>query len=187
MSIIKQFLKNIYYKKIKKWDASQIIAHHLRRCGMTIGKNTYIFSDDLETAECYLVTLGNDVMVSPNVHFTTHDASACYYIPGASDLFGRINIGDSYFLGMGAIILPGVTLADHCIVGAGSVVTKSFLVPGSVIAGNPARVVCTTEELRQRNERYALNTWGKSYTEKKEYLLANQDKFKGEKHGMEQN
>lgn len=179
MSIIKQFLKNIYYTKIKKWDAAQIRAHHLRKCGMTIGKDTYIFSDGLETAECYLVTLGNNVMIAPGVRFTTHDASACYYIPGASDLFGRITIGDSCFLGMGAIILPGVILADHCIVGAGSVVTKSFLSPGSVISGNPARIVCTTDELRVRNEKHALNVWGMSCSEKKDYLLANEDKFKG--------
>lgn len=175
---LKQLLKKIYFRKIKKWDDAQIRLYHLQRCGMSIGERTYIFSDELETAESYLVSIGSDVMISSGVRFTTHDASACYYIPGASDLFGRIRIGNHCFIGMSAIILPGVTLADYCIIGAGSVVTKSFLEPGSVIAGNPARKICTVEELRTRNEKYGLNTWGMSYQEKKEYLLANKDRFK---------
>lgn len=176
---IKQKLKQFYYRKIKKWNPSQIRCHHLRRTGMTIGERCFIVSDFLETTEPYLVTIGDDVMIADGVRFATHDASACYYIPGASDLYGRINIGNRCFLGMNVLILPGVTLADNCIVGAGSVVTKSFTEPGCVIAGNPARKVCTVEELRKKNEQYALNTWGKTFHEKKELLLANEAHFKG--------
>lgn len=176
---LKQILKHFYYSKIKKWNPSQIRCHHLRRCGTSVGERCFIFSDFVETTEPYLVTIGDDVMIADGVRFTSHDASACYYIPGASDLYGRINIGNRCFLGMNALILPGVTLADNCIVGAGSVVTKSFLEPGSVIAGNPAQKICTAEELRKRNEQYALNTWGKTFQEKKEYLLANENHFKG--------
>lgn len=176
---IKKKLKHFYFTRIKKWDQAQIRIYHLRRCGMTIGERTYIFSDDLETAEPYLVSVGDDVMIAAGVRFITHDASASYYISGASDLFGRIRIGNHCFLGMGTIILPGVTLANDCIVGAGSVVTKSFLEPGSVIAGNPAKKICTVEHLRERNEKYSLNTWGMSFHEKKKYLLKNENRFKG--------
>lgn len=176
---IKQMLKNFYYTKIKKWNPSQIRCHHLRRTGMHIGENACIFSDELETTEPYLVSIGDNVMIAAGVRFATHDASACYYIPGASDLYGRITIGNQCFLGMGALITPGVTLADNCVVGAGSVVTKSFLEPGSVIAGNPARKICTTEELREKNEKYALNTWGMTFQEKREFLLENETHFKG--------
>lgn len=179
---LRSFLKRVYYKRIKKWDAAQIRLDHLRRCGMTIGEKTYIFSDELETTEPYLCSIGDNVMVASGVRFVTHDASACYYLPGASDIFGRITIGNNCFLGMSAIIMPGVTLADDCIVGAGSVVTKSFLEPGSVIGGNPARKICTVEELKVRNEKYTLNTWGMGFEEKKAYLLKNESKFKGHKH-----
>ena len=179
---LRSFLKNVYFKKIKKYDAVQIRIDHLRRCGMTIGRKTYIFSDDLETAESYLVSVGDEVMIASGVRFITHDASASYYIPGASDLFGRIIIGNKCFLGMNALILRGVTLANGCIVAAGSVVTKSFLEPGSVLAGNPARKVSTVDALREKNERYSLNTWGMNFEEKKAYLLANENKFKGFKH-----
>ena len=178
---LRSILKQIWYKRIKKWDSAQIRLDHLRRCGMSIGEKTCIFSDDLETSESYLCSIGNNVMIASGVRFTTHDASACYYLPGASDIFGRITISDDCFLGMGSIILPGVFLAKGCIVAAGSVVTKSFEEPGSVIAGNPARKICTIEDLKKRNEKYTLNTWGMGFEEKRAYLLANEDKFKGYK------
>ncbi len=175
--ILRDMLREIYYFKIKRMNPYTYRMDHYRRIGMNIGEKCIIFSDKLETSEPYLVTIGNGVMIAPDVRFITHDASACYYIPGASDLFGRINIGNNVFIGMGAIILPGVTIADNCIVGAGSVVTKSFLTPKVVISGNPAVQRCTLEELRAKNERYALNVWDQK--DKKSYLLEHEDRFKG--------
>jgi len=51
-----------------------------------------------------------------------------------------VRIGRSCWIGSGAIILPGVTLGDDVIVGAGAVVTKS-LGDGVTIAGVPARII----------------------------------------------
>ena len=74
---------------------------------------------------------------------------------------------------------PEGVIPDHCIVGAGSVITKRFERPGMVIAGNPAKEICTVEQLRDKNQKYVLNIWGKNATEKRKYLLDNEDKFKG--------
>jgi acetyltransferase-like isoleucine patch superfamily enzyme len=52
-----------------------------------------------------------------------------------------IRIGDYCWLGMNSVVLPGVSLGDFTIVGAGSVVTKSFIDGYCVIAGNPARLI----------------------------------------------
>ena len=58
------------------------------------------------------------------------------------DSLSEVKIGYGCWIGWGAIVLPGVTLGDGCVVGAGSVVTKSYEA-GSVIAGNPARILKT--------------------------------------------
>ena len=51
-----------------------------------------------------------------------------------------IRIGDNVWIGGGAIIMPGVTIGNHVVIGAGSVVTKD--IPDHVIAyGNPCRVI----------------------------------------------
>lgn len=53
----------------------------------------------------------------------------------------EIHIGKYCWIGMGAIILPGVVLGDFTIIGAGSVVTKSFEEGYCIIGGNPATVI----------------------------------------------
>ena len=175
----RQWVKEFYYLKIKKISRNDMLILHLKKTGMHIGEDCYICSEKIETAEPYLITLGKHVLIASDVLFATHDASASHYIPGASDIFGRINIGDNCFIGMGALILPGVNIAKDCIVGAGSVVTRSFSTPGMVIAGNPARELCTAEELRDKNSKYALNVWEIPASEKKAYILSQESKFKG--------
>ncbi len=52
-----------------------------------------------------------------------------------------VSIGEKCWIGMNAMILPGVTLGPHTVVGAGAVVTKSFPEGNCVIAGNPAKMI----------------------------------------------
>jgi len=55
---------------------------------------------------------------------------------------GAVEIGARCFIGIRAVIMPGVRLGDHCVVGANSVVTRSFPA-GTVLAGAPARAIRT--------------------------------------------
>ena len=50
-------------------------------------------------------------------------------------------LGSGVDVGVGAIVIGDIKIADNCIIGAGSVVTKSFLNPGTVIAGVPAKEI----------------------------------------------
>ena len=52
-----------------------------------------------------------------------------------------ISIGNNCWIGMNAVVLPGVTLGEGTIVGAGSIVTKSFEEGHCIIVGNPARKI----------------------------------------------
>ena len=54
-------------------------------------------------------------------------------------------VGDNVVLGIGCTLVGGITLADGIIVGAGSVVTKSFLEPGIILAGVPAKKIGVRE------------------------------------------
>jgi acetyltransferase-like isoleucine patch superfamily enzyme len=58
-----------------------------------------------------------------------------------ADKVGDIVIGNDVWFGMRVIVLPGVRVADGCVVGAGSVVTDSLTEPYGIYAGNPARLI----------------------------------------------
>ena len=70
------------------------------------------------------------------------------------------------------MIMPGVTIGDRCIVGGGSVVTKS--VPdGYMVAGNPAKYIGRTEDFYKRlKEKYDTRTGGMPADKKKRILLS---------------
>ena len=85
VSLIKRDIKAFYYEKIKKKTKREIQLDRLKKLGMSIGKECYIFSDGIETAEPYLVTLGNHVTIAVDVKFATHDASANLYLKNVSD------------------------------------------------------------------------------------------------------
>ena len=67
--------------------------------------------------------------------------------------------------------MPGVTVGEGALVAAGSVVTKS-VEPHTVVGGNPAKFICTTEEFYQRNKKYNLGTKKMTREEKKQFLLS---------------
>lgn len=144
---------------------------YFRKCGIFIGTNTHIFSD-ISGGEGYLISIGNNVTISNNVSLITHDASVSHYIDNATDIFGKITIGNNCFIGMNSTILPGISIADGCVVGAGSVVTKSIHESGSVWAGNPAKKICTVECLKEKYSNFAIDLSGTN-NRKEEVLKAN--------------
>jgi len=78
------------------------------------------------------VHVGEESYVAFNTRILTHDMTRGLYL--------HTRIGKHCFIGGNSLIMPGVTIGDGSIVGAGSVVTKN-VAPGSMVAGNPARVL----------------------------------------------
>ena len=97
-------------------------------------------------SEPYLVTLGDHVTVTEGVRFVTHDGGVWVFRQQDPelDVFGPVSVGNNVFIGLRAILMPGVSIGDNCVIGAGAVVTRN--VPdGTVVAGVPAKPIGTTE------------------------------------------
>jgi maltose O-acetyltransferase len=90
--------------------------------------------------DCAPIEIGDDLQMGPAVQLYTayHPLDQAERVAGW-EMAKPIRIGHGVWIGGAAIVLPGVTIGDGCVVGAGSVVTRD-LPPGSVAKGNPARI-----------------------------------------------
>lgn len=139
----------------------------LRSCGMDIAEYDYhgyiAPSVWFDSSERYsLIKIGQSVTLSRDVALLTHD----YSIRNAINAFETnadnvkykflkpITIGNNCFIGARTLILPGTTIGDNVIVGAGSVV-RGDIPSNSVWGGAPARQLCSLEDFYQRHK--ALN------------------------------
>lgn len=117
----------------------------LRKFGFIIGDKVYIHSTCQITCN-YCETdislhIGNRVSIAPCVIFclvshANYSRIRSLFTPRP----GSIIVHDDVWIGAGAIILPGCTIGECSVIGAGAVVTKD-VPPFSVVVGNPARVI----------------------------------------------
>lgn len=138
--------------------------------GVKFGDNCF-FATKNWSSEPYLIEIGNNVQITKDVTIHTHGGGHVARIKYPNfDTFGKVVIKDWVYIGAHSQVMPGVTIGKGSLVAAGSVVTKS--VPdGIVVAGNPAKYVCTVEEYIYRNKKYDMGTKGLSTEEKKKVLL----------------
>ena len=142
---------------------SDIYLAALRKMGMNIGDGVYLFSSPrdcvIDEQNPYLITIGNNVQLTRGVIILTHDYSwsvvkGCY-----GEVLGHqapVSIGNNVFIGMNAVILAGSTIGDNVIVGAGSIISGT-IPPNVVVAGNPAKVLCTIDEYRVKRKNKQLS------------------------------
>ena len=105
---------------------------------VSIGSGTYA-NMNLTLIDDWKITIGKNVLIGPNVTLCTtghpidskHRGDGMYSFP--------ITIGDNVWLGGNVMVLPGVTIGENSVIGAGSVVTKD--IPANVVAfGTPCKV-----------------------------------------------
>lgn len=106
---------------------------------ISIGAGTFI-NYNFTALDVAPITIGADVMIGPNVQLLTPTHPLEPWLRRDKlEAAKPIVIGDNVWLGGGVIVLPGVTIGENTVVGAGSVVTRDL--PANVVAvGNPARI-----------------------------------------------
>lgn len=147
--------------KIKILLRGEANLEYLIGSGLEIGKAfSYGRNCFFDPSFCFLISIGDNVTFSTRVHVLAHDASL-KRILGYSKV-GKVSIGNNVFIGANTTILPGISIGDFAIVGAGSVVTKS--IPAyEVWAGNPARKICSVGEYKEKIDISYTKKYGARY------------------------
>lgn len=150
----------------------------LWKLGLKTGKNFQMMEQCIiDPSHCWHITIGDDVTLAPRVHILAHDASTKNSL-GYSKI-KNVSIGNKVFVGADSLILPGVRVGNNVIIGAGSVVTKD--VPdNSVVAGNPARFISTTDAYlsAQAEKKTEINTFGEEYSLRKKVSDSKKEEMK---------
>lgn len=122
----------------------------LKKKGLILGENVTVEKGAIiEPTMPWLVKIGSNVTIAPQVYILAHDAST--KIPMGVTKVGRVNIGNNVFIGARTIILPNVTIGDNVVIGAGSIVSRN-VESNSVVVGNPARKITTLDEYIEKNK-----------------------------------
>ena len=116
---------------------------------VSIGSGTYA-NMNLTLIDDWKITIGKNVLIGPNVTICTtgHPVHPAHRLDGMYSF--PVTIGDNVWLGGNVFVLPGVTIGENSVIGAGSIVTKD--IPANVIAvGNPCKVL---REITDRDAEY---------------------------------
>lgn len=176
MRIISKIISK--YKSVRINSSQQTKLDWMRKQGAFIGDRTTILSPaTCLGSEPYMVSIGSDCLISSNVHFVTHDGGMNVInnlglFKEEMDKLRPIKVGNNVFIGIGAVILGGVTIGDNCIVGAKSVVTKNVR-SNTCVAGIPAKEICTITEYVEKNKQWFYPTYRMNDNEKRDYVCTN--------------
>ena len=115
-------------------------------CNIFLGEDCFINFNCTILDEAKVI-IGNNAFLGPNVSIYT----PCHPLePEKRNKFIEwaepVTIGNNVWIGGNVTILPGVTIGDNVVIGAGSVVTKSFS-SNVVIGGNPAKIIKKVQDI----------------------------------------
>lgn len=116
--------------------------------GVKVGKGSKIAATvEIDMSAPELITIGKNVWVTRGVMLLCHQRDLSFYEIGKPVMdcplkFAPIHIQDGVHVGIGSIIMPGVTIGEGAVIGAGSVVTRD-IPPYCVAVGAPAKVIKT--------------------------------------------
>jgi maltose O-acetyltransferase len=148
------WLVALHRRAITKLRGEQDVASLVRH-GLVVGKEVFIARGCyIDPGYAWLVSIGDEATIGPNVTILAHDASP--KLRTGFSLLGTVRIGARVFIGANSTILPGVAIGDDAIVGAATVVREN-VEPGTIVIGNPAVAVGTTDA-HTRHHRFQART-----------------------------
>lgn len=106
-------------------------------------------------ADPKFIKFHNNVVVAADVTFVCHDVMYILYRNMKNKPMVQhidcIEVMDNVFIGLGAVIMPGVKIGPNAVIAAGSIVTKD-VPPNSIVGGNPAKVIGDFDKLIAKRE-----------------------------------
>ena len=154
--MIKKIVNGILRILFPHRSMAQLIEYY-RKQGMKIGENCYIGHNvSFGRGGKDPITVGDNCILT-GCTILGHDASPALFLDElqGTSIFDRKSlkletvIGNNVFIGVNAVVLPGVHIGDFSIIGAGAVVTKD-IPAGSVAAGNPAKLISSIEKFKEK-------------------------------------
>ena len=138
-----------------------------KKVGVNMGDNIHIYGKVSWGSEPWIITIGSNIHITDGVRFITHDGGTLLYRSQVPDLeiTKPIRLGDDVYIGNNVILLPGVTVGNKVIIGAGAVVTKN-IPDNSVAVGVPARVIKSADEYLEKAKKESLHLGHLKYEEK---------------------
>lgn len=179
--------------KIKKIICPNLISSkeyiaYLSSKGVFLGTGCHFFypySNTIDIQRPWLLSIGNYCKITEGVKILTHDYSRSVLrmkFGGAINTdVEKTRIGNNVFVGMNSIILMGADIGDNVIIGAGAVV-KGKIPNNTVIAGVPAKVICSLDEYYKKKKNNTLKeavSYFKSFCDfyKREPLMSEMGAF----------
>lgn len=171
MNLFTHFIRKII---LGNKATSEDFINSLRSKGAKIGKGVNIYSPNhtyIDEAFPFMLSIGDNVNITLGVHILNHDYSWSVLKAKYNTVLGgvgKVSIGNNVFIGVNSTILMNTEIGDNVIIGAGSVV-HGRIPSNCVVAGNPAKIICSLEEYftkrRKRQYNEAVNIV-KSYRER---------------------
>lgn len=180
--LLNKILRIYRHAQIRLYTEHTVAKFYRKTYGVKIGENCRIMDRRLGLfgGEPYLIQVGNDVTFAEGIKLITHDGGTGvlrnkYH---GINIFGEILIHDNCFIGVSSIILPNVEIGPNSVIGAGSVVTKS-VPPNCVVAGVPAKIVCTLAEYEEKALKKGILIDANTYEQKKSIIEKNIERVSG--------
>jgi acetyltransferase-like isoleucine patch superfamily enzyme len=130
-------VRNFIFIQISRYCPSLSLKNWIYRhvLGMKVGKKSaFALMVMVDVFFPERIRIGDNTIIGYNTTILTHE-----YLIGEYRL-GDVNIGSHVMIGANTTILPGITIGDHAVVAAGSIVHKN-VAAGTFVGGNPLRVI----------------------------------------------